>query len=89
MTRQPIRTIAPINDVPFPLNIRFLIAGWKLLFFRNERFRTGPNSNDTINRSSPGYASSYEKHPGQSEHRVAAWDNAAVRSQVLARSSAA
>jgi mono/diheme cytochrome c family protein len=50
MSRQPVRTAAPVNHLPFPLNIRFLIAGWKLLFLRNERFRTDPNSSDIINR---------------------------------------
>jgi mono/diheme cytochrome c family protein len=32
MTRRPVQAPAPANDLPFPLNIRALIAGWKLLF---------------------------------------------------------
>jgi mono/diheme cytochrome c family protein len=34
MTRQPIQARTPDNDLPFPLNMRFILAGWKLLFFR-------------------------------------------------------
>ena len=38
MTRPPIHAPARPNGVPFPLNIRYLQAGWKLLFFRPGRF---------------------------------------------------
>jgi mono/diheme cytochrome c family protein len=34
MTREPVSAIAPENDLPFPLNVRMVVAGWKLLFFR-------------------------------------------------------
>jgi mono/diheme cytochrome c family protein len=34
MTREPVQAEAPANDLPFPLNQRFVLAGWKLLFFR-------------------------------------------------------
>jgi mono/diheme cytochrome c family protein len=34
MTRQPVQSRTPDNDLPFPLNVRFLMAGWKLLFFK-------------------------------------------------------
>jgi mono/diheme cytochrome c family protein len=50
MTREPVRAIAPVNHLPFPLNIRFLVAGWNVLFLRNERFRADPASSDEINR---------------------------------------
>lgn len=33
MTRAAISAGAPANTIPFPLNIRLLQAGWKLLFF--------------------------------------------------------
>lgn len=33
MTRQPVRAEAPPNDLQFPFNMRFVVAGWKLLFF--------------------------------------------------------
>lgn len=32
MTRQPVAARAPVNELPFPYNIRALVAGWKLLF---------------------------------------------------------
>ena len=38
MTRKPARAQAPANELPFPLNFRPLIAGWKLLFFAPGRF---------------------------------------------------
>ncbi len=33
MTRQPVLARTPENQLPFPLNVRFILAGWKLLFF--------------------------------------------------------
>lgn len=33
MTRQPVLARTPENQLPFPLNMRFILAGWKLLFF--------------------------------------------------------
>jgi mono/diheme cytochrome c family protein len=39
MTRQPIQGRAPDNHLPFPLNVRFILAGWKLLFFRSGPYR--------------------------------------------------
>jgi mono/diheme cytochrome c family protein len=38
MTRPPGRSPAKGNTIPFPLNIRYLQAGWKLLFFRPGRY---------------------------------------------------
>ena len=38
MTRPPVRAPAPANTIPFPLNIRALQEGWKILFFRSGRF---------------------------------------------------
>jgi mono/diheme cytochrome c family protein len=38
MTRAPVRAPAHANTMPYPLNIRALQAGWKLLFFRPGRF---------------------------------------------------
>ncbi|WP_026352984.1 cytochrome c [Solimonas variicoloris] len=37
MTRPPVQAEAPRNTLPFPLNVRLLQAGWKLLFFRPQR----------------------------------------------------
>jgi mono/diheme cytochrome c family protein len=39
MTRPPVVAQNPANTVPFPLNIRALQAGWKLLFFHRGRFQ--------------------------------------------------
>ncbi|MCW4115071.1 cytochrome c [Aurantimonas sp. MSK8Z-1] len=35
MTRTPVRAEAPANDLPFPLNVRLVLAGWKALFFES------------------------------------------------------
>lgn len=32
MTREPVHAEAPKNEVPFPLNIRMTVAGWKALY---------------------------------------------------------
>ena len=34
MTRPAIRAAAPANDLAFPFNQRFVVAGWKLLFLK-------------------------------------------------------
>ena len=38
MTRDPAHATVPPNDLSFPLGIRSLLAGWKLLFFRPATF---------------------------------------------------
>src|SRR5262245_4040462 len=38
MTRKPVHAPAQPSGMPFPFNIRYLQAGWKLLFFRPGRF---------------------------------------------------
>jgi mono/diheme cytochrome c family protein len=38
MTRQPVRARAPHNEIDLPLRFRPLLAGWKLLFFREGGF---------------------------------------------------
>ena len=38
MTRAPVHAPARPTGIPFPFNIRYLQAGWKLLFFRPGRF---------------------------------------------------
>jgi mono/diheme cytochrome c family protein len=42
MTREAVQATEPPNDLAFPLGFRFLIAGWKLLFFHPAGFQ--PNS---------------------------------------------
>ena len=39
MTRQPVRVSARANDLAFPLNQRFVVAGWKLLFLRHGTYQ--------------------------------------------------
>ena len=39
MTRPAVAQTAPANTVPFPLNIRLLQAGWKLLYFKEGRYQ--------------------------------------------------
>src|SRR5262245_61497099 len=39
MTREPVPAQRPANDLSFPFNVRSLIAVWKLLFFREGRFK--------------------------------------------------
>lgn len=39
MTRPAVAQTPPPNTVPFPLNVRLLQAGWKLLYFREGRYQ--------------------------------------------------
>jgi mono/diheme cytochrome c family protein len=41
MTREPARSTPPANKLPFPYNVRSLLAGWKLLFLQG-----GPRNDD-------------------------------------------
>jgi len=50
MTREPLRAERPANDVMFPLNIRMLVSGWKLLFLDREPFRPEPARGPEWNR---------------------------------------
>jgi mono/diheme cytochrome c family protein len=50
MTREPVRLRAPANNLPFPLNIRLSIAGWKLLFFRPGAFEPDTTKGSDLNR---------------------------------------
>ncbi|MCB4767670.1 cytochrome c [Ancylobacter sp. Lp-2] len=50
MTRDPIVAEAPANDLPFPINVRLVLAGWKLLFFHPARYTTDPTHDDIWNR---------------------------------------
>ena len=45
MTRQPVRAPARENQLSFPLDHRFVIAGWKLLFLRRGTYE--PDSTQT------------------------------------------
>ncbi|HEX4174100.1 MAG TPA: cytochrome c [Acetobacteraceae bacterium] len=50
MTRPPVRAPARSNALPFPLNIRLLQEGWKILFFRPGRFKPDPAQSADWNR---------------------------------------
>ncbi|WP_102960386.1 c-type cytochrome [Mangrovicella endophytica] len=50
MTRKPIAAEAPANDLPFPLNIRMAVAGWKLLFFREGVYQPDTSKDEIWNR---------------------------------------
>jgi mono/diheme cytochrome c family protein len=50
MTREPTSAVAPANRLAFPLNIRFLVAGWKLMFFRQGPYQPDLARSETWNR---------------------------------------
>jgi mono/diheme cytochrome c family protein len=50
MTRQPVSATVPSNTVPFPLSVRALQEGWKILLFRSGRFQANPTKSDEWNR---------------------------------------
>lgn len=50
MTRPPVSATVPSSTVPFPLNIRFLQGGWKILCFRRGRYRPDPAKDAQWNR---------------------------------------
>jgi mono/diheme cytochrome c family protein len=50
MTRQPVQSHPPDNEISFPANIRFALAGWQLLFFRRGPFAADPAHDERWNR---------------------------------------
>jgi mono/diheme cytochrome c family protein len=50
ITRPPVRATPPSNTLPFPLNIRALQEGWKILFFRSGRYQPDPSKSAEWNR---------------------------------------
>ena len=50
MTRPAVTQTPPSNTVPFPLNIRLLQAGWKLLFFKEGRYQPVAEQSAAWNR---------------------------------------
>jgi mono/diheme cytochrome c family protein len=50
MSREPVVATPPPNGLPFPLNIRLVLAGWKLLFFREGRLTPDPTKDEVWNR---------------------------------------
>ncbi|WP_050419486.1 c-type cytochrome [Bradyrhizobium tropiciagri] len=50
MSIDPVNSSAPSNALPFPLNVRLTLAGWKLLFLRQARFVADPSRDERWNR---------------------------------------
>jgi mono/diheme cytochrome c family protein len=50
MTRPPVNAPALENKLPFPLNQRLLVAGWKLLNLKEGEFRSDPSKGTEWNR---------------------------------------
>jgi mono/diheme cytochrome c family protein len=50
MTRTPVHAPARANQLAFPLDQRFVIAGWKLLFLRRGTWRADPAQSAAWNR---------------------------------------
>jgi len=62
MTREPVAATAPANKLPFPLNFRPLLAGWKLLFLRTGRFQ--PDANQSAEWNHGAYLANGLAHCG-------------------------
>jgi mono/diheme cytochrome c family protein len=50
MTRQPVTAGAPASELPFPFNIRLLMAGWNFLFLDQGVHRPDPSKDERWNR---------------------------------------
>lgn len=50
MTRPAVNSKVPRSTIPFPLNVRFLQAGWKILFFKSGRYQLNPAKSAQWNR---------------------------------------
>jgi mono/diheme cytochrome c family protein len=50
MTRPPVSSTTPANTIPWPLKIRPLYEGWKILFFRTGRFQPVSSKSAEWNR---------------------------------------
>ncbi len=50
MTRQPVHAEMPPNELPLPLKLRPVMAGWNLLFFKAQPWRDDPKQSAEWNR---------------------------------------
>lgn len=50
MTRPAVSATVPRNTVVFPLNVRSLQEGWKILFFKSGRYQPNPSKSAEWNR---------------------------------------
>ena len=49
-TVKPVSAPVHENQLPFPFNVRLVMAGWNLLFFKDEQFRPDPRQSAEWNR---------------------------------------
>lgn len=47
MSREPVRAVAPHNELRFPFNLRIALAGWKLLFLPKGPFEPVASGSET------------------------------------------
>ncbi len=50
MSRKAVKAETPANELPFPLNVRLAIAGWKLLYFDEGRYQADTSKSESWNR---------------------------------------
>src|SRR5690606_23136593 len=50
MTREPVRNTVPATELAFPYNARPLLAGWNLLYHKNEQYQPDPAQTTLWNR---------------------------------------
>src|SRR6201985_1260274 len=50
MTREPAHAPARANQLSFPFNQRFVVAGWKVLFLHRDGFQPNPGNSEEWNR---------------------------------------
>jgi mono/diheme cytochrome c family protein len=50
MTRQPVEAHTPESHLPFPLNVRMILAGWKLVFLHAGPYRKNTAHDEQWNR---------------------------------------
>ena len=50
MSQPPVRNSIPANELEFPLNFRPVVAGWKILFFRETSLQKDDSKSDEWNR---------------------------------------
>ena len=50
MSQPPVRNAIPANELAFPLNFRPMIAGWKILFFRDALLQKDDSKSEEWNR---------------------------------------
>jgi mono/diheme cytochrome c family protein len=62
MTRPSVSAATPPNTIPFPLNVRLLQEGWKLLFFRSGRYQ--PDTSKTAEWNRGAYLAEGLSHCG-------------------------